>query len=389
MAIVCSWFKGYFSWVNNAPCEHCGSKKTAGAGGDRPNAVEKGLGAGVVELYKCNDCSKMTRFPRYNHPGKLMETRKGRCGEWANAFTLCCIAMGFEARHAVDWTDHVWTEVFSEDQQRWIHCDACENSWDAPLLYSEGWGKKLTYVVAFSKEEIVDVTCRYTRQWDQCLARRTKCPELWLAEMIQSMRMSKLSSLPPARRRILEERAEKEKTELVPRNYVKPVDPPPVAAAAPEPLLPGRTTGSLEWRAARGELGNGPIVEAAGAQTGAAALGARVNVKLMKSAAHGGSHEDSVAFDDAGPSLCACRWNCWRGVGGCFCVLLKGTWQRFGDWCVVEQPGFGARSCCLYPSRMLTGLDAADGAAQINDSRQARGVPCQTAACRRRDGVGR
>eukprot|EP00277_Geminigera_cryophila_P001762 CAMPEP_0179425938 /NCGR_PEP_ID=MMETSP0799-20121207/12454_1 /TAXON_ID=46947 /ORGANISM="Geminigera cryophila, Strain CCMP2564" /LENGTH=588 /DNA_ID=CAMNT_0021200621 /DNA_START=49 /DNA_END=1813 /DNA_ORIENTATION=- len=227
------WFKGYFAWVNNAPCEHCGSAKTSGAGGDKPNAIEKGFGAGAVELYTCADCAKTTRFPRYNHPGKLMETRKGRCGEWANAFTLCCIAMGFEARHTVDWTDHVWTEVYSDDQQRWIHCDACENSWDAPLLYSEGWGKKLTYVVAFSKEEVVDVTCRYTRQWDQCVARRDKCPELWLAEFVASLRMSKLaSSLPPARRTLLVERAEKEKKELEPRNYVKPADPPAAAAAA-------------------------------------------------------------------------------------------------------------------------------------------------------------
>ena len=229
----------------------------------------------------------------------------GRCGEWANAFTLCCIAMGFEARHTVDWTDHVWTEVYSDDQQRWIHCDACENSWDAPLLYSEGWGKKLTYVVAFSKEEVVDVTCRYTRQWDQCVARRDKCPELWLAEFVASLRMSKLASLPPARRTLLVERAEKEKKELEPRNYVKPADPPPAAAAAAEggagdesvQALPGRTTGSLEWRAARGEIGNLPVVsEPPPAAASAAVVG---NNELTQSGTHGRTHDDSRAFDDA------------------------------------------------------------------------------------------
>jgi peptide-N4-(N-acetyl-beta-glucosaminyl)asparagine amidase len=42
-----------------------------------------------------------------------------------------------------------------------------------PLLYEAGWGKKLSYVVAVAKDEVVDVIHRYTRQWDQVLSRRT------------------------------------------------------------------------------------------------------------------------------------------------------------------------------------------------------------------------
>ena len=78
---------------------------------------------------------RFCRFPRYNDPGKLLETRQGRCGEWANCFTLCCRAAGLTARYVVDWTDHVWTEYFSHAHKRWIHLDSCEAAYDQPLLY--------------------------------------------------------------------------------------------------------------------------------------------------------------------------------------------------------------------------------------------------------------
>lgn len=54
-----------------------------------------------------------------------------RCGEWANAFTLCAIALGFRARHVHDWTDHVWTEVWCDEWKvsaRWLQLQTYAHS---------------------------------------------------------------------------------------------------------------------------------------------------------------------------------------------------------------------------------------------------------------------
>ena len=34
----------------------------------------------------------------------------------------------------------MWTEFYSEMEQRWIHMDACENAFDKPHLYEARFG---------------------------------------------------------------------------------------------------------------------------------------------------------------------------------------------------------------------------------------------------------
>ena len=104
----------------------------------------------------------------------------GRCGEWANVFTCLCVALGHEARLCLDWTDHVWTEVYITSEKRWVHLDSCEPLYDAPLTYEKGWGKQLTYIVAFSSAEVVDVTKRYVMNKMMNMMRRDQVNEEWL-----------------------------------------------------------------------------------------------------------------------------------------------------------------------------------------------------------------
>lgn len=99
----------------------------------------------------------------------------------------------------LDWTDHVWTEVYSEIQKRWLHCDPCENVCDKPLLYEAGWGKKLTYVLAFSKDEVQDVSWRYSAKHAEMLGRRNECRESWLVEVVHRLWKAKEPSNSPER----------------------------------------------------------------------------------------------------------------------------------------------------------------------------------------------
>ncbi|KAI9009402.1 hypothetical protein CLU79DRAFT_775013 [Phycomyces nitens] len=239
------WFKTeFFTWVDQPACNYCQGSTTK-YGSDTGTKQEKQDGANVVELYKCQKCRKITRFPRYTSIPKLLETRRGRCGEWADCFTLCCRSVGAEARLVLDTTDHVWTEIYSEHHQRWIHCDPCEDAFDTPLVYSEGWNKKLAYCIAFSPKEVVDVTKRYTIKWDETLQRRTLTSEEELAKSISDMCAMRQRNLNNETLAILRERRDMERKELeesIKRTHVSTSE------------MTGRKSGSLEWRSQRGEF---------------------------------------------------------------------------------------------------------------------------------------
>lgn len=202
--------------------------------------------------FRCKICGNEEQFPRYVDPKILLTTRKGRCGEWANAFTLICRSFGYDTRIVYDKTDHVWSEVWSIAASRWIHVDPCENAIDRPLLYEKGWNKKLTYIIAYSRDEIQDVTWRYTRNETAVMARRNDCTEESLLALISRLNQQRQSSqgYSDARKRYVVRRRLMELAELLPAppGMTKPSDSDDNSAYG------GRISGDAIWRLARGEI---------------------------------------------------------------------------------------------------------------------------------------
>lgn len=227
------WFnEEFFEWVNTVPCSICGRE-------DYPEKSMRFENGNRVEVGFC--CGAETKFTRFNDVADLMVSRKGRCGEYANCFTFFCRALDYKARWVTSQFDHVWTEIYSENQKRWIHIDPSDNVIDAPLMYQHGWKRTIDYVFAFSREDIQDVTWRYTSNHKSAKRLRQKCSEDELQRAIIQIRQKRQS--------ILSEIERKESSYLTLSELIELM----IERAPTENELKGRSSGNMSWKLERGE----------------------------------------------------------------------------------------------------------------------------------------
>ncbi|XP_012157833.1 peptide-N(4)-(N-acetyl-beta-glucosaminyl)asparagine amidase isoform X2 [Ceratitis capitata] len=230
---LCNWFNTeFFEWVNHMPCRVCGSEESK----LRRTQTEDDL---RVEVSFC--CGQETKFYRYNDVAQLLVSRKGRCGEYANCFTFLCRCLDYDARIVYSRFDHVWTEVYSESQMRWLHVDPSDNVVDSPLMYQHGWKRPIDYVFGYSCDDIQDVTWRYVNNHKETLQNRRLCGENDLLAAIIAIRDKRQKGFSAERKKALSQRAMLELFELA------------VERQPTEGELKGRSSGSLAWRQSRGE----------------------------------------------------------------------------------------------------------------------------------------
>lgn len=243
-ALVKCFKPNYFVWRDPVKCTSC-QGPTQSIGMAEPTQDDLIGGAGRVEQHKClnSGCNTIVRFPRYNNLRYLMRSKVGRCGEFANLFALFVRAVGLRGRYVWNAEDHVWNEYWSPGLNRWVHMDSCENARDQHLLYDVGWGKKQSYILAFSVEGAQDVSRGYIKDFDAALSRRNQISEEALQKLLEDVTRNRRAGLSATRLQELEREDAGEKRFL--DGYKED-----------DLDLPARQTGTEEWIKARGEDGS-------------------------------------------------------------------------------------------------------------------------------------
>jgi peptide-N4-(N-acetyl-beta-glucosaminyl)asparagine amidase len=162
---VLRWFKADFMmWMPEfLKCKKCDSEM------DSHVIIGSSWKLRATEIYSCKQCGLEQIFPRYGEIRNIVIARVGRCSEWSMLFGAILNSLSIESRLVHDFLDHCWNESLINGN--WLHVDSTLEfpiSFNHPHYYEQNWG----YVLAFSSDNLEDVTMRYSGQWNDVLKRR-------------------------------------------------------------------------------------------------------------------------------------------------------------------------------------------------------------------------
>jgi peptide-N4-(N-acetyl-beta-glucosaminyl)asparagine amidase len=171
MKSLLDWFKkDFMKWMDKTPlCPTCGN--TTNLQYVQGNSwIVRG-----VEYHICPHCNSSKVFPRYGEIENISFNRVGRCSEWSFLFGAILNSLDIRTRIVNDFLDHCWNESMIDGQ--WIHVDSTLEypiSYNNPHYYEKNWNKQYLYILAFSNNDVMDVTKNYTTMWDAIIKRREK-----------------------------------------------------------------------------------------------------------------------------------------------------------------------------------------------------------------------
>jgi hypothetical protein len=145
----------------------------------------------------------------------------------------------------------VWTEVNLSGE--WVHVDSCEGVVGENSMYEAGWGKKLSYVLAFTPHHVTDVTARYTCHDGDLQARRrtvTSSEEAGIT-ILRDLNHAMAAPLPAKERDLLLQQAQIEERQLLAEQMTKR------SWDHHHVYRRGRISGSQAWKVSRHETGGG------------------------------------------------------------------------------------------------------------------------------------
>lgn len=144
-----------------------------------------------IHVFQCKKCKKLIRFERFNKCLPLLmynEYRNGLCGEHCDAFAGLINTMNYKWRYALDDTDHVWLEIYNNNNNKWMRFEPSPDMKDCRRLDNNQLyiNRKSQYIIGISKDKLIDITFNYQKKDVLIKRRKEYCiKEEWIQKFIQ------------------------------------------------------------------------------------------------------------------------------------------------------------------------------------------------------------